>query len=106
MTTPDDFSVGQLAQLARVDLTPEEETRFSQELPAILEYVSQLQSVDLTGLEETAQVTGLENVLREDVLVELDDTELRSRRDALLAAAPVVREHLVQVPAILSEGGE
>lgn len=55
-----------LAQLARLGLTEEEVTEFSQELSAILQYVEQLGSVDVSGLEPTSQVTGLTNVTRPD----------------------------------------
>jgi aspartyl-tRNA(Asn)/glutamyl-tRNA(Gln) amidotransferase subunit C len=55
-----------LAQLARLGLTTEEVDEFSSELSAILQYVEQLSSVDVTGLEPTSQVTGLTNVTRPD----------------------------------------
>jgi aspartyl-tRNA(Asn)/glutamyl-tRNA(Gln) amidotransferase subunit C len=35
-----------------------------------LRYVEQLQSVDVSGLEPTNQVTGLTNVTREDVVID------------------------------------
>lgn len=55
-----------LAQLARLALTDDEVTEFQEELGEILQYVAQLQSVDISGLEPTHQVTGLTNVMRED----------------------------------------
>ncbi|HEV2403585.1 MAG TPA: Asp-tRNA(Asn)/Glu-tRNA(Gln) amidotransferase subunit GatC [Candidatus Saccharimonadales bacterium] len=55
-----------LAQLARLSLTEEEVEDFKRELNAILEYVRQLQEVDVTGLEPTSQVGGLQNVMRDD----------------------------------------
>jgi aspartyl-tRNA(Asn)/glutamyl-tRNA(Gln) amidotransferase subunit C len=55
-----------LAQLARIELTDEEVDKFAAEFTAILGYVEQLQSVDVTGLQPTSQVTGLTNVTRED----------------------------------------
>jgi len=55
-----------LASLARLGLTDEEVEEFSRELTAILQYVEQLSSVDVSGLEPTSQVTGLTNVTRED----------------------------------------
>ncbi|HEY1064328.1 MAG TPA: Asp-tRNA(Asn)/Glu-tRNA(Gln) amidotransferase subunit GatC [Candidatus Saccharimonadales bacterium] len=59
-----------LAALARLDLSDDEIVEYSQELTAILQYVEQLQSVDVTGLQPTNQVTGLTNVTREDEIVE------------------------------------
>ena len=55
-----------LARLARIDLTEDELDEFSSEFSAILEYVEQLGSVDVSGLEPTSQVTGLTNVTRSD----------------------------------------
>lgn len=55
-----------LARLARLELTDDEVTLFSRELGEILQYVEQLQAVDVTGLEPTSQVTGLTNVMRKD----------------------------------------
>lgn len=57
-----------LAALARLDLTDEEVEEFAHELTDILHYVEQLQSVDVTGLGPTNQVTGLTNVTRQDVV--------------------------------------
>jgi len=57
-----------LARLARISLTDEEVSQFTGEFGAILEYVKQLEAVDVTDLEPTSQVTGLTNVTREDVV--------------------------------------
>lgn len=56
-----------LAQLARLALTDDEVEEFRRELSDILQYVDQLQAVDITGLKPTNQVTGLTNVMRDDV---------------------------------------
>jgi aspartyl-tRNA(Asn)/glutamyl-tRNA(Gln) amidotransferase subunit C len=57
-----------LARLARIDLDEAEIDRFTTEFGAILEYVKQLQTVDVEGLEPTSQVTGLTNVMRPDAV--------------------------------------
>ncbi len=59
-----------LARLARLRLTEEEVVLYQKELSAILSYVEQLNSVDVTGLEPTYQVTGLTNVTRPDVVAD------------------------------------
>jgi aspartyl-tRNA(Asn)/glutamyl-tRNA(Gln) amidotransferase subunit C len=56
-----------LAQLARLDLSEAEISEYTAELSAILQYVEQLQAVDVDGLKPTNQVTGLTNVSRDDV---------------------------------------
>lgn len=55
-----------LAQLARIDLSAEEIKEFEDEFSAILNYVEQLQTVDVEELMPTSQVTGLTNVMRKD----------------------------------------
>ena len=55
-----------LARLARLELSDDEVEEFSGELSAILQYVEQLQGVDVSGLKPTNQVTGLANVTRKD----------------------------------------
>jgi aspartyl-tRNA(Asn)/glutamyl-tRNA(Gln) amidotransferase subunit C len=55
-----------LAQLARLELTDEEVEEYSRELSALLQYVEQLGDVDVSGLKQTNQVTGLTNVMRDD----------------------------------------
>ena len=57
-----------LAQLARLDVSEAEIDEFAVEISKILEYVEQLQAADVTGLEPTYQVTGLTNVMRDDVI--------------------------------------
>jgi aspartyl-tRNA(Asn)/glutamyl-tRNA(Gln) amidotransferase subunit C len=97
------FDVDHLAELARMQLTVEERERFSQELPRILEYVDQLQELETTGVAETAQVTGLTDVLRADEPEIIALASLRDRRAALLGNAPATDASFIQVPAILIE---
>lgn len=58
-----------LAKLARISVSDEEVDSLADELSAILGYVEQLSSVDVSGLEPTNQVTGLTNVMRKDKVV-------------------------------------
>jgi aspartyl-tRNA(Asn)/glutamyl-tRNA(Gln) amidotransferase subunit C len=55
-----------LAKLARIHLTDDELAEFTDELSEILRYVEKLNSVDVSGLRPTNQVTGLTNVMRAD----------------------------------------
>lgn len=58
-----------LARLARITLSEEEITEFEAEFNEILQYVEQLQSVDVAAHEQTTQVTGLTNATRPDEIV-------------------------------------
>lgn len=60
----------ELAQLSRLHLTDDEIEKFRVEIEAILNYVEQLQSVNLDNLSPTSQVTGLINVMRPDEIID------------------------------------
>lgn len=60
------INVKHIAKLANLPLSSEEEKKFEKQLSDILKYVEQLNSVDTKGAEITSQITGLENVTRED----------------------------------------
>lgn len=60
------MDVLKLARLARLSLTDTEVEEYQHELAEILQYVEQLQAVDVNGLGPTNQVTGLKNVMRKD----------------------------------------
>jgi aspartyl-tRNA(Asn)/glutamyl-tRNA(Gln) amidotransferase subunit C len=72
-----------IANLARLELNDDELDLYGGQLSDILSYIDQLQEVDTAGIEPTAQVTGLENVLREDVVNIWDKKE---QADALAQA--------------------
>lgn len=86
-----------LAQLSKLDLTDEQLERFTNELNEIVNYVEQLQSVDVKGLEPTDQVTGLTNVMREDEIKEYQATP-----DDLLKIAPDVKNHQIKVKRVIN----
>jgi aspartyl-tRNA(Asn)/glutamyl-tRNA(Gln) amidotransferase subunit C len=80
-----------LARLARLDLTDEEIARYAKELTDILHYVEQLQSVDVSGLAPTNQVTGLTNVMRKDEVMNYGYAPKE-----LLANVPAVQNDLIK----------
>lgn len=58
--------VKHVAKLADLKLKEKEMAKFQKQLSDILDYVSQLNKLDTKKVEPTNQVTGLENVFRED----------------------------------------
>jgi aspartyl-tRNA(Asn)/glutamyl-tRNA(Gln) amidotransferase subunit C len=85
-----------LALLARISLSDDEVTEFSEELSAILQYVEQLSSVDVAGLQPTNQVTGLTNVMRPDTVVDYGYAPLD-----LLQNVPKTQENLLKVKRMI-----
>lgn len=55
-----------VAKLARLTLTPREIKKFQKQLSEVLNYIKILKKVKTRKVKPTSQVTGLENVFRED----------------------------------------
>ena len=87
--------VERLARLARIGLTAVETERFAAELGQIVDFVEQLQAVDVNEVEPTDQVAGLTNVLRADLVRPAAQT-----RDQLLANAPDQESGYIKVPRV------
>ncbi len=85
-----------LARLARLDLSEEEIASFTTELASVLDYVAQLQDVDVDGLDPTSQVTGLTNVMRDDVMKDYGVT-----RADLLRLAPKTQDGQLKVKRMI-----
>jgi len=60
------IDVKHVAKLANLPLKDNEVEKFESQLSSILDYIKKLQEVDTSKVEETSQVTRLENVERED----------------------------------------
>ena len=56
MSTLSQQEVARIADLARLELTPEELTLFTQQLSDILVYVEQIRALDTTGVPPTSHV--------------------------------------------------
>lgn len=87
-------AVRQLAQLSAIALSDEEVARLQVDIAAILDYVAELGELDTSGVEPTYQVTGLENVWRDDVVSD-------ESAQALVDSAPAAIDHQFKVPKVL-----
>lgn len=86
--------IKKIATLARINLSSKEEKYYAETISAVLDYMKILNEVDTTGVEPTYQVTGLENVVREDVVV-------ASKYSAeLLKQMPQVEDNELVVPGV------
>jgi len=86
-----------IAKLARLDLTEAELEKYGGQLSAVLSYIDQLKEVDVKGVEPTAQVTGLENVLREDEVKNWDKKEI----EEALKDAPEREGRFIKVKRVI-----
>ncbi|HEY2491494.1 MAG TPA: Asp-tRNA(Asn)/Glu-tRNA(Gln) amidotransferase subunit GatC [Paenibacillus sp.] len=92
ITTQD---VQHVAKLARLNLSSEEESVFTEQMNAILQYAEKLDGLDTEGVEPTTHVLHLSNVMREDEV--RDSLPL----DKVFANAPEEEEGQFKVPAVL-----
>ena len=87
--------VDRYAKLARLALTEEEKARFATELSSILEYVSQIQKVDTSGVTEYETVVPLSPAWREDVV------EPSLPVEEALVNAPDRKDNFFKVPRVI-----
>ncbi|MRN56949.1 Asp-tRNA(Asn)/Glu-tRNA(Gln) amidotransferase subunit GatC [Paenibacillus monticola] len=92
ITTKD---VQHVAKLARLQLSPEEEATFTEQMNAILQYAEKLNELDTDNVKPTTQVLQVSNVMRDDVV-----KESLSQEEALLNA-PEDEDGHFKVPAVL-----
>jgi len=94
MSAPD-FDIKYVARLARLNLTPEEETTLGAQLGNILGYIAKLKEVDVSHVEPTAHAFPIVNVMRPD--------EVRPSlpQDEAMRNAPAKANGLFVVPKVV-----
>ena len=87
-----------IAKLARLELSEDEFDKYGSQLSAILGYIEMLGEVDTSGVEPTAQVTGLVNVLRDDRALDFDS----AGRETALKDAPQLLDGFIKVKKVFN----
>jgi aspartyl-tRNA(Asn)/glutamyl-tRNA(Gln) amidotransferase subunit C len=93
----DPVDVRSLAELARLELSPDECVRFQPQLDAILKMAESLSQLDVEGIEPTAHPLPLHDVMRED----LPRPGLAVA--AVLENAPDHSQDQVRVPKVIAD---
>ncbi|MFS8120581.1 MAG: Asp-tRNA(Asn)/Glu-tRNA(Gln) amidotransferase subunit GatC [Microcoleus sp.] len=88
--------VQKIATLSGLVLTDDQLTHYQSQFEEILQYVKQLDDVDVTGLEPTYQVTGLANVTRTDEVIDYGVSQAE-----LLKNAPDQQDGSIKVRRVL-----
>lgn len=88
--------IEQIARLARLEVSDAEKAMYAEQLSDVLEYMKILDEVDTSAVEETTQVTGLEDVVREDKVVPVDP----AMHQRLLACFPSADGDLLRVKGV------
>ncbi len=88
--------VRKVAQLARLDVQEDELARLQAQLENILNYMSELNDVDVSALEPSCHSISLQAPLRED-----EPHLVPIPREAFLSQAPALADHGFKVPKVL-----
>lgn len=91
------IDVAYVAELARLELTPDERKLFQQQLESVVRYVEKIGELDVSGIEPTLHGQPLANVFREDVVT---PSTCRSR---MLANAPDRNGFEFKLPKIVED---
>ena len=95
MSNASDFDIDHIAQLARIELTPEERTTFATQLGDFLQHIDQLKKVDVSNVEPTSHGFPIYNVWQEDEAAPCLPV------DAALQNAPKKRDNMFVVPKVV-----
>lgn len=93
MLTQDD--VKKIADLAKLQLSDEELNKFTSQLEQLLEMAKMLDEVDTTNVHPIAQITGIDNMVYEDVVHDFPHPE------KLLAQSPQdIQDNMIKVKSV------
>ncbi|MFH1413409.1 MAG: Asp-tRNA(Asn)/Glu-tRNA(Gln) amidotransferase subunit GatC [Candidatus Omnitrophota bacterium] len=91
----DKKAVEHVAHLARIELQPKELEKLSGQLMEILEFIDQLQKVEINGIKPTSHILAISNVLRED------KPRQSLSPDETLKNAPLKKRNFFVVPKVI-----
>jgi len=91
------IDVAHIARLSRIAMSEEERAHFEEQLARIVDYVDQLQEVDVTDVPPTAHAITRHNVFR------ADEPRASLTNEQALANAPDEARGYFKVPAIIEE---
>ncbi len=88
-------TVLKVANLARLELTSQEQEQFTTQLSSIIDYFEQLSELDISKVEPTTRAIDISNITRNDELLPNSD------RESILNCAPDQEGDFFKVPQIL-----
>lgn len=91
--------IERIAKLANLPITKEQANELTEQVGITVEYVSLLKELPTDDVEETSQVTGLENVVRDDII----DTSRMFTQEEVLSNAPRKHNGFFVVDQVLEE---
>lgn len=87
-----DETIEYVGILAKLELSDEEKEQAKKDMGSMLDYIDKLNELDTEGVEPMSHIFPVQNVFREDEVVNGDD------RDNMLRNAPQKKEGTYMVP--------
>ena len=91
-----DETIEYVGVLAKLELSAGEKEKAKQEMAKMLDYFDMLNDLDTSGVEPMSHVFPINNVFREDVVVNGDDS------DNMLLNAPAKKDNYFAVPKVIN----
>lgn len=88
----DDATIEYVGILAKLELSDEEKEQAKKDMGSMLDYIDKLGELDTTGIEPMSHVFPVQNVFREDVVTNGDESE------KTLCNAPEQKDNMFVVP--------
>lgn len=87
-----DETIEYVGILAKLELSEEEKEAAKRDMGSMLDYIDKLNELDTSGVEPMSHVFPVQNVFREDIVTNGDNSE------AMLKNAPEMKDNSYQVP--------
>ena len=94
--------IEKIATLARLDLSAKEKKMYAEQLSVVFDYIEMLNEVDTDNVLETCQVTGLEDVIREDEVASWEEEDKKK----LINNFPDKMGNLLKVKAVFNDNDD
>lgn len=91
----DDETIEYVSILAKLELSEEEREQAKKDMGRMLDYIDKLGELDTEGVEPMSHVFPVQNVFREDIVINSD------MREQLLTNAPEQKDGMFVVPRIV-----
>lgn len=87
-----DETIEYVGILSKLELSPKEKAQAKKDMGSMLDYIDKLNELDTTGIEPMSHVFPVQNVFREDVVTNGDESE------KTLKNAPGEKDNMFMVP--------
>lgn len=91
-----DETIEYVGILAKLELSEEEKEQAKKDIGSMLDYIDKLNELDTTGIEPMSHISKLQNVFREDVVTNGDESKNTLRN------APGEKDNMFMVPKTIN----